>query len=631
MSGDLVGMDSVSVGGACTIKLLRKSAFAYAVMIVFGAALITVGCAPRGAIPDDIGVIPVITAEIGGAIPEASAFVSDTDYEVDYFTDISLLVLDRLGDVPLSISVNDELYEVTLRVVDTVPPTALPQDQIIGTGETLAADAFVSDISDATAVSVSFTIPPDFTKLGPQDVTVVLEDQGGNTTELTSRLYIFGIKPAIEAEAGTDAIAVRDYLIETAGIDDLFDNGISLSFQTGISRMQLYTPGEYEVVINANNRLYTSIVTVADTTPPTAAPANRTIWLGKTIDAMSFLTEVQDISDVSARFKTQPDFRTTGTQEITVILEDSWGNASEYTTSLTIMRDTVPPVISGAASQTIFVGNSISYRSGVSAYDNADGPVSFSVDSSAVNIYETGDYAVVYSAVDSSGNRTSVSVTVSVIELNYELVYSMADNILANIITPDMSLLEKAHRIYNWVRGNFTYTGRSDKSSTIIGAYSGLRTRQGDCFTYYSVSEVLLTRAGVPNMRVTRVGGVTQHFWNLINVGTGWYHFDSVPTRYGLNTFMFTSAQAEEYTRVLAYVPNYYVYDKSLYPAVVGDVIETPDETEAPDEPVIPEEPGEPDESGESGEPDESGENVGEPGESDESAEDTGVEENENT
>lgn len=259
--------------------------------------------------------------------------------------------------------------------------------------------------------------------------------------------------------------------------------------------------------------------------------------------------------------------------------EDSQKNARESDAVLAEVRDTEPPVISGAADQTIFIGDSISYRSGVAAYDDADGAIDFSVDSSAVNIYEIGEYDVVYSAVDSSGNTAYQHVTISVIDPNTDAVYAIADDILAAITTPDMSLLQKAQRIHSWIRGNITYTGSSEKTNAIAGAYSGFRTRQGDCFTFYSVSEVLLTRAGIPNMRVTRVGGYTSHYWNLINVGTGWYHFDANPTRERINNFMFTSVQAEEFTRLIEQVPNYYVYDKSLYPTVVGDVADNDEPT----------------------------------------------------
>ena len=43
-------------------------------------------------------------------------------------------------------------------------------------------------------------------------------------------------------------------------------------------------------------------------------------------------------------------------------------------------------------------------------------------------------------------------------------------------------------------------------------------------------------------MRVTRVGGKTSHYWNLINCGDGWYHFDSCPHKDKLETFMLTDA-----------------------------------------------------------------------------------------
>jgi hypothetical protein len=55
-----------------------------------------------------------------------------------------------------------------------------------------------------------------------------------------------------------------------------------------------------------------------------------------------------------------------------------------------------------------------------------------------------------------------------------------------------------------------------------------------------------------------------------MNVGTGWYHFDTNPIRSSINTFMFTSADAADYTRRITHIENFYVYDRSLYPPIVG-------------------------------------------------------------
>ncbi|NLK03440.1 MAG: hypothetical protein GX319_03390 [Clostridiales bacterium] len=66
-------------------------------------------------------------------------------------------------------------------------------------------------------------------------------------------------------------------------------------------------------------------------------------------------------------------------------------------------------------------------------------------------------------------------------------------------------------------------------------------------------------------MLVTRVGGRTQHFWNLINCGDGWYHFDTCPNKDKMQSFMLTDAEVEAYTKKRG--NNYYNFDKSLYPA----------------------------------------------------------------
>ena len=144
------------------------------------------------------------------------------------------------------------------------------------------------------------------------------------------------------------------------------------------------------------------------------------------------------------------------------------------------------------------------------------------------------------------------------------MLYSKVDPILDKITEEGMTKRELAYEIYKWVKANVGYSGSSDKSDWRKEAYRGIVNGVGDCFTYYAVSEAFLTRAGIDNMRVTRVGGRTQHFWNLINCGDGWYHFDTCPNKDKMPTFMLTDAEVEEYTKKRG--NNYYNFDKSLYP-----------------------------------------------------------------
>jgi hypothetical protein len=73
-------------------------------------------------------------------------------------------------------------------------------------------------------------------------------------------------------------------------------------------------------------------------------------------------------------------------------------------------------------------------------------------------------------------------------------------------------------------------------------------------------------------MRVTRVGGSSNHYWNLVNCGDGWYHFDCSWRIHGdyYVTFMKTDAEVaaytDDYTRRYPNHPNYYTFDPSLYP-----------------------------------------------------------------
>jgi len=148
-------------------------------------------------------------------------------------------------------------------------------------------------------------------------------------------------------------------------------------------------------------------------------------------------------------------------------------------------------------------------------------------------------------------------------------------DVLGSITNSDMTKLEKAEAIFNYAKGKIRYTGTSDKSDWKKGAYTGMTAKKGDCFTYYAVSRALLTAAGIDNLTVTRQGGPTSHYWNLVNCGDGWYHFDATPRSSKLpafNSFMFTDEEAADYTARAG--RNYFSFDGSLLPARAGSEAE---------------------------------------------------------
>lgn len=150
----------------------------------------------------------------------------------------------------------------------------------------------------------------------------------------------------------------------------------------------------------------------------------------------------------------------------------------------------------------------------------------------------------------------------------------LTSGILADIVTEDMTPAEQARAVFDYVHDNIRYTGHSDKSDWVSGACAGLTAYEGDCFTYYAASRALLTALEIDNLPVERVGGETRHYWNLVNCGDGWYHFDACPRSSRLpdfDSFLFTDRQAAEFTAEAG--RNYYDFDGSLLPERAAEPI----------------------------------------------------------
>lgn len=327
-------------------------------------------------------------------------------------------------------------------------------------------------------------------------------------------------------------------------------------------------------------KTYPSTLQIVDTTPPIAEAVQQEVWPEEVKEASDFVANVVDVAEVSISFKQAPDYTKFGTQEVVILLEDTSGNQTEIASSITIKADTEPPVITGVEDQKIYAGDKISYKKGVTVTDNRDADVELVIDSSSVDLKTPGTYEVMYSATDSAGNVATQTAKITVMEKpkNYvseEELNKLADEVLAQIFTDDMTDMEKLWAIYKWTFNHIQYTGSSDKSDWMTAAVRGIKKGTGDCFNYYATSRILLTRAGFENMMVERVGGTTRHYWNLVKYDGNWYHFDATWWRRGYPyvCFLRTDAEVAEYTKL---VEDYYQFDTSKYPATPTEPLEFP-------------------------------------------------------
>ena len=221
-------------------------------------------------------------------------------------------------------------------------------------------------------------------------------------------------------------------------------------------------------------------------------------------------------------------------------------------------KDTTKPVFSGFIEKNSYnegIPYQIVYSDKADDYDftkyvkvedDRDTKVKIKVDTSNVNFKKTGTYKVIYKATDSAGNTAKTYAKIG-IRVATDLD-SYCDTVLSKIIKSSWSDTKKARAIYNYTRGHISYTGVSDKSSWEREAVNGIRYGRGDCFTYYSVARALLTRAGIPNIKVTRVKGEGHHWWNMVYVQGAFYHYDACPRREGGRFCLVTDAQLKKYS-----------------------------------------------------------------------------------
>ena len=486
-----------------------------------------------------------------------SDFLKKPDADAVFTQDSQPFSITEPGEYHIEVKSGWFTHSCVLIIMDTIAPTGQAVPMRMQIGESCGPEDFVENISDATAVEVAYVTEPDFARAGSQTVQVALTDKGGNRTVVESELFLSPVVENLTVEAGEGIPGVGSFLLgEAKG-----------RFVTRVTDLDDHKTGDYAVVIQVDGEDYTSMLHIRDTIPPRAEVHDVEGFAVLPRPVEDFVTEVEDATAVTMAFREEPDLSSAGTQQVDIVFTDEGGNETVKTAKLTLVEDVEPPVIQGAKDMLIYMGDSISYRKHVTVEDNCPEGLQLTVDTSSVNLQEAGVYPVVYTAVDAAGNTASVTVQLTVIARLYtiEEVNALADAVLAGIITEDMSDRDKAWAIYTYIRRNVGYINFSEKGDWVRAAYEGLAKRQGDCYVYACTAKALLTRAGIKNMDIAKIPTKREHYWNLVDVGDGWYHFDTTPRSDHTIFFLWTDAELMEYSNAHYRCHN---YDPELYPEI---------------------------------------------------------------
>lgn len=373
-------------------------------------------------------------------------------------------------------------------------------------------------------------------------------------------------KESITLEIGSEKPSAVDFLEED--YDDKFN---LVKIESGMGAVDMFMLGDYPVKIKVFFTEYDTMLHVVDTVAPEVSVITEDFIhfaRDEKPDISVFIESISDLTETTIAYVEEPDFTAVGTQSVSIDVTDEGGNVTTVMANLIVWDDTIPPVIEGTKDLYVTVGGSVSYKKGVTASDDIDTDVDLKINAEGVSLNKVGKYPVVYTATDDAGNQTLVEITVHVVEENLpteDKVNAEADKILSQITNDSMTEYEKAYAIFRWVHDKIAYSDKTPKNGYVDGAYRGLVKKQGDCYTYAMSAKCLLTRAGIKNMDIAKIPSKTSHYWNLIDLGDGWYHFDATRRRDKSEFFYVNDETLMEYSKNHSGTHN---YDTSAYPTI---------------------------------------------------------------
>lgn len=446
--------------------------------------------------------------------------------------------------------------------VISLPETVSVHPVFLAQGHPLEAADFVTGLEDS-GFTVSFHSQPDFNVLGQQKVQLSFTSESGTATQSTS-LYIFELIDEVTVVMGSGEVADIRCFVPDANVEAAF---------VGLSPAQIpeQKTGIFGLTISCNGKQYPVRYIIGENIPPQGVGQCVTTLAGTLPPAETLVADIQDDSEVTVSYLLQPDLTILGKQNVTMVLTDTYGNRAEVTAVIEVVPAEDGPRFTGLDELHIQVGSTISYKAGVTATDPEDGELTFTVDPGNVDTKTIGTYTAAYTAKDIDGNSLTVHRTIVVQDEAAAAVEEYAKKVLAKIITDDMTIDEKIYQVYLYTKNHVQFVGSSDKSSVVHGAYEGFSTGKGDCYTYYAMNVIMLDLLGIENLEVARIGGTSNHWWNLVLHEDGkYYHVDSCPKSIyldGIRYYRMTDTDLDTYTydkAVFKHRPNYYVYDKTL-------------------------------------------------------------------
>lgn len=471
-----------------------------------------------------------VTIELGEPLPEIEHFLTDLadPAKASFVTEAETLDLTHCGEFPVTLRHGKRNETVILTVQDTTAPQLTLQDICRAIDYVPMPQDFVASSFDLSETTVAFASPiSEPENYGSVSVEIIITDASGNSTSGTATLSYVWMVDSYTMEFGS-TLEKANLLMDADKDADLLD-------QTQLDAVNQGGVGEYIITSTDQGQTCTCKVTVVDTTGPILELRDLERDKGTNAPTVDqFVLSCTDLSgDVTLTMLTTPDMKSVGSQTIQVEARDIYGNTTVAEATLHVLTDSTAPTFSGVNAMTVEKHSTPDYVTGVSAYDNKDGYVTFTYDDSKVDTSKAGTYYVTYTATDSAGNRGTYRRKVTV---NHD-----AEDTQALIAEAAGKCGTGVESIRDFLRNYISYTSYWGGDDPV---YNGLSGRKGNCYVQASCLKALLNYRGYSCQLIWTTDKT--HYWVIVNMGGYWRHVDSTPGSRHSKYSLMTDAQRYE-------------------------------------------------------------------------------------
>ena len=463
-------------------------------------------------------ILPVkrnVYIELGTKKISSKDFTRNIPSNVKIKTDLSKIDLSKVKKYSIKIKVNGINRISTLHIVDTTKPQVKFKDVYQYKDYKIKAEDFIENIQDESSVTTYIEKVPTINDFKNYPVNVIVKDKYGNITQKEVTLHIEVVKSHYTLELG-DEFSLTDIL---------YNDEDEVNYdEEELKKINSNEIGKYTLNIKYNGKNYPVEIQVKDTKAPELKLKNVSIfWDEDKVEKEDFIDEVSDASgEVETNMEASIEYGKVGKYKVTITAKDKNGLETKKETTLSIIKDKEAPVISGVGTKTVNVGSTINFKSGVSAKDNKDGKVDFTVDASKVNTKKAGTYYATYKATDKSGNTKTV-VRKIIVKKEVQRVSYSSNASKSTIVKSTASRIGNSIRaIHNWVYNNISFHSEWGGSDPVK---YGLTKYRGNCYVHAMVYNALLEAKGYQAQVIWTTDKT--HYWNIIKVGGKWLHYDT--------------------------------------------------------------------------------------------------------